>query len=378
MSQAPTTQARPNAPAGPKRQRVPGTPLWFPLGPWAVVVRPRSVLVCVVLIIGILATFTYGIRHGDFPLTPADVWRVLGGGGSAIEQRVVIDVRLGRALVAVLVGAALALSGALTQTVARNPLASPDILGITHGASLAAVSLITFASTGGILGDVADSVLTSVGLPIAAVCGSLVVATSVWLIAGSARHSIIRFVLIGVAASTLCTSLSTWVMAVGNLNQVAEARVWLTGSLVGRDFDEVWPTLTVVLLGAILAAYLSFPLAALALGDATATVLGHEVRKAQALQLAVAVMLSGVAVAATGPISFVAFMAPQIALRLAGTATAPLVTSMLTGAFIVSGADLLSRVILPWEFPVGIVTTMVGAPMLIYLIVSMNRRQRRR
>ena len=129
-----------------------------------------------------------------------------------------------------------------------------------------------------------------------------------------------------------------------------------------------------VLVALMLASYLSFQLSALSLGDLTATMLGHNVRIAQALQLLVAVALAAVSVAAAGPIGFVAFVSPQIAMRLAGTSTPPLVTSALTGALIVCSADLLARVELPWELPVGIVTTILGAPVLIYLIVSLNRR----
>lgn len=129
-----------------------------------------------------------------------------------------------------------------------------------------------------------------------------------------------------------------------------------------------------VLVALMLASYLSFQLSALSLGDLTATMLGHNVRIAQALQLLVAVALAAVSVAAAGPIGFVAFVSPQIAMRLAGSSTPPLVTSALTGALIVCSADLLARVVLPWELPVGIVTTILGAPVLIYLIVSLNRR----
>ncbi|WP_293771067.1 iron ABC transporter permease [uncultured Corynebacterium sp.] len=321
--------------------------------------------------------FTLSIAHGDYELSPGDVWRILSGSGSKIENRIVIDVRLGRALVGLLVGAALALAGALTQSVARNPLASPDVLGITQGASLAAVILLTFAHGGGSLGESADVILHTLRLPSAAVVGALIVATVVWLIAGSSRHSMVRFVLIGVAISTLCASLNTWIMSIGDLDQVASARLWLTGSLNGRDLDEVWAPLTVVLAAALASAYLSFHLAALTLGDTTATLLGHNVRVIQAVQLVFAVALSAIAVAAAGPIGFVAFVSPQVAMRLAGTPTPPLITSALTGALLVTSADFIARVVLPWELPVGIVTTIVGAPVLIYLIIKLNRKATR-
>lgn len=347
------------------------------LGPIATPLRPRVLGVCLFLLAATLCVFTLSISHGDYPLGVTDVWRIIGGGGTPIENRIVIDVRLGRAVVGLLVGAALALSGALTQTLAKNPLASPDVLGITQGSALAAVALLTFAGTSGVIGETASLTLSTVGLPLAAFCGGIVTATSIWLIAGRSRNSLLSFVLIGVAAATLCSSLSTWIMARGNLDQVATARLWLTGSLNGRDFGEAWAPLVAVLVSLALAPYLSFQLSALSLGDITATMLGHNVRVAQAIQLLVAVLLSAVAVAAAGPIGFVAFVSPQIAMRLAATPTPPLVTSAFTGAFIVCSADFLARVALPWELPVGIVTTILGAPVLIYLVVSLNRKDKR-
>jgi len=219
--------------------------------------------VCLALIVAAGCVFTLSIAHGDYPLGVADVWRIIGGGGTPIENRIVIDVRLGRAVVGLLVGAALAFSGALTQSIARNPLASPDILGITQGSALAAVALLTFAGTSGTLGKAASLTLATVGLPLAAFCGDLITATIIWLIAGRSRHSLLRFVLIGGAMATLCTSLSTWIMAHGNLDLVANARLWLTGSLNGRDFSEAWAPLIAVLVALMLASYLSFQLSAL-------------------------------------------------------------------------------------------------------------------
>lgn len=340
------------------------------LGPLRFRLNWRVVMVCALLAAGTVVAFTFSVSYGDFPLTFTDVWRILSGGGTKIEKRIVIDVRLGRALVAILIGAALAFSGALTQSVARNPLASPDVLGVTQGASLAAVIALAFAGDG----TAAGGLLHSVGLPLAAFVGALAVAAAVWLIAGDSKNSIVRFVLIGVAASTLCSSLITWVMAVGDLDRVAGARLWLTGSLNGQDVSGVAAPLAVVLAALCLAAYLSFQLEALVLGELTATVLGHNVRISQAVHLIVAVALAAVAVSAAGPVGFVAFASPQIALRLAGTPTPPLVTSALIGAFLVSAADLAARVLLPWELPVGIITTVCGAPVLIYLVITLNRK----
>ncbi|MCK7637430.1 FecCD family ABC transporter permease [Corynebacterium pygosceleis] len=343
-------------------------------GVFSVVWRPRPLLVGMFLVILGTVVFTVGLGLGSYPLSPTDVWRILLGRGTEIERTVVWDLRLGRAVVALLVGACLGFSGALTQTVARNPLASPDILGVTHGASFAAVGVIAFAGTGGVLGDSAGLLLGSIGLTFTAVAGALGTAVLVWFLVGRERSNMLSLVLIGVAVSMFLGALNTWIIARTTLERAAAAQLWLTGSLNGRDFAHAWAP-GVVLLGAVsVAGWLAFVLGALALGPATAHTLGHNVTVAQAVQLLTAVVLAAVAVSAAGPIGFVAFVTPQIARLAAGSATPPLVLSALTGAVTVATADLAARALLPWEVPVGIVTALAGAPVLLWMIVSLNRK----
>lgn len=345
------------------------------LGPIAVPLNFR--LLGAGLIVAVLAFLVscLSITQGDYPLTLTDVLRVLAGGGTRIETAVVFDLRLGRAVVALCVGAALAYSGALTQSVARNPLVSPDILGITNGASLAAATTIVFAGTGteGVIAAGADTALGSIGIPGVAVIGGLLAGVCIWLLAGSARTNILRMVLIGVGASIFLSALTTWLLAYAELDRAMEARMWLTGSLNGRDWNHAWAPLLVLLVVLALAGWLAFQLSALALGDATAHVLGHHVSLAQVMQLLTATVLAAVAVSAAGPIAFIAFVTPQIARRIAGTATPPLVFSALCGALLLAAADLISRTLIPWELPVGVFTAFVGAPVLLYLIIRTNR-----
>lgn len=310
-----------------------------------------------------------GATVGDYPLDLSTVLSVMWGGGTPIERAVVLDLRLGRGIVGAAVGACLAYSGALTQSVARNPLASPDILGITNGASLAAALVIVFGSSGSI-------VSTSIGIPLAAVCGSLVTALVIWLIAGRARRDLMRLVLIGVGVSIFLSALTTWLLAWAELDRAVEARMWLTGSLNGRDYSNAWAPLLVLFFAVAAAGWLAFQLAALSLGETTAHVLGHHVPLAQAAQLLTAVALAAVAVSAAGPISFLAFVTPQIARRLAGTPTPPLLLSASTGALLLVAADLCTRVVVPWELPVGVLTAFLGAPVLLYLLLTGNRKAR--
>ncbi|OIJ36732.1 hypothetical protein BK826_02380 [Rothia kristinae] len=165
-----------------------------------------------------------------------------------------------------------------------------------------------------------------------------------------------------------------WLMAGTTLEQAAEARLWLTGSLNGRGWDQAWAPLICSLAALASAGWLAFQLAGLSLGPEIAHGLGHRLRVAQAGQLLAAVVLAAVAVSAAGPIPFVAFVAPQIAQRLTGAATPPLWCSALTGMLLVSAADLVARTVLPWELPLGIVTAVCGAPVLIWLVLKMNRK----
>lgn len=344
------------------------------IGRLSFVVRPRHLLVAVALILVTVLVFAANLGRGDFPMSVPDVLRTLAGGGTRLEETIVFRWRLGRAVAGLAVGAALAFSGALTQSVARNPLASPDVLGITNGASVAAVFVITVAGTPGVLGAVASFGRDTLGVPVVAIIGSVLTAALVWWVAGKDRGSMLRLVLIGVGAAMFLNAISTWLMAGTTLEQAAEARLWLTGSLNGRGWDQAWAPLICSLAALASAGWLAFQLAGLSLGPEIAHGLGHRLRVAQAGQLLAAVVLAAVAVSAARPIPFVAFVAPQIAQRLTGAATPPLWCSALTGMLLVSAADLLARTVLPWELPLGIVTAVCGAPVLIWLVLKMNRK----
>ena len=344
------------------------------VGPFSTVLHPGRVVAVVVLALLAFLVFAANIGLGDYPMSIPDVVRTLLGGGTRLEETIVFKWRMGRAVVGLAVGAALAFSGALTQSVARNPLASPDVLGITNGASTAAVFVITAAGGAGVVGAVADFGLHTLTVPVVAIIGSAVTAAVVWFIAGRDRESMMRLVLIGVGTSIFLNAISTWLMAGTTLEQAAAARLWLTGSLNGPGWSEAWVPLICAVAALVLAGWLAFQLSALALGPTVAHMLGHSLRWAQAAQLLVAVVLAAVAVSAAGPIPFVAFVAPQVAQRMTGAAAPPLWCSALTGALLVSAADFAARVLLPWELPVGIVTAMCGAPVLIYLVLKMNRK----
>ncbi|MFD4429746.1 FecCD family ABC transporter permease [Nocardia sp. NPDC058497] len=346
------------------------------LGPvsWQLRLRTVSVLLaglgvlsatsCVALALG-----TYTMPDGG-PVTPWDVLAVLTGGGDVGLAYVVWDLRLPRILTGALVGAALALSGAITQGIARNPLSSPDILGVTAGANVAAVAVIALSgSKGQISGAAAE-----IGVPGAAMIGGLIAALVVFMLAWRRGIEGYRLVLVGLGAASVLSSVTFWMLSVGEVDVATRAVTWLTGSLNGSGWIQVTPVALAlaILVPVVLAG--THLLGALHFGDDTARSLGVRLNAARLTLLVLAVLLAGVATASAGAIIFVALAVPQVALRLTGSAQPPLLTSAVLGAAFTVAADLVARTLLPaGELPVGVITAVLGAPYLIYLLMRRNR-----
>ncbi|HKR52396.1 MAG TPA: iron chelate uptake ABC transporter family permease subunit, partial [Pseudonocardiaceae bacterium] len=300
---------------------------------------------------------------GDFPISVGEVLAVLIGGGDPAQQFIVLELRLPRTLTGVLVGAALGLSGAITQTVARNPLASPDILGVTAGASAAAVAVIVFGGDAGV-----------VGTALAALVGGLGTAALVYALAWRRGIEGYRLVLVGVGIGEVAKSITAWLLVTAQIFAAAQAMVWLTGSLNARGWEHVVPVGLALAVLVPVALLLAFGLGALQFGDDTARGLGIRVDRARSMLIIVAVGLAAVATASAGPILFVALVVPQICQRLVGAARPPLLASAVYGALLTVTADLIARTVLGAELPVGVVTAILGAPYLLYLLVRRNRK----
>ena len=271
---------------------------------------------------------------------------------------IVRDLRLPRALCAVLAGGALGVSGAIFQSLTRNPLGSPDIVGFTYGAGVGALIVIT------VLGGSGPAV--SAG----ALAGGTLAALAVYVLAftrGAASGH--RIVLVGIAISALLLAVIEFLLSRARIEDAQEATRWLLGSLNTRGWEDVWPLLAglVVLTPAIAAA--GRPLRALELGDDAAHGLGVRVERARlALVLLAVALVSGVAVA-VGPVLFVALTAPQIARRIARSPGPALVTAGLTGAVLVLAADIAAQRILPsTPLPVGVMTGALGGLYLMWLL----------
>ncbi|MFC9789789.1 FecCD family ABC transporter permease [Rhodococcus sp. NPDC127528] len=327
------------------------------------------VVITVALLAAAFVLLCVNIGRGEFSIPVPTVADVLLGGGTKVERFIVMDLRLPRGLTALLTGVALGISGAVTQSVLRNPLASPDLLGITAGASAAAVTLIVVAGGGAFVGT-----LATLGIPLAALLGGIVTAVAIYALAWRGGVQGYRIVLIGIGANAMLIAAIQWMLISADINDVARAQVWLNGSLNGSDWAQVWPVAIGVAVVGTIALASSRTLGALRLGDDNARALGVRLEAGQAVLLLAAVALAAIATAAVGPIGFVALAAPQVAMRVLRTPGPPILASGLVGAVLVLGSDVIGRTVLPVELPVGIVTSALGGPFLIYLLIRNNRK----
>lgn len=350
------------------RPAVPSRPA-LRAGRVSLVWRPRPVLVCAVLVVALVLAFAVNVSRGDFPVPLGDVLSVLAGGGDQSSRFIVLELRLPRSLTGLLVGVALGLAGAITQSVARNALASPDVLGVTSGASAAAVLVIVLGGTSG--------AAAAVGLPLAALAGGLGTAALLSALAWRGGLDGFRLVLVGVGLTAVLQAVTTWLLVRADVEDASRAVLWITGSLNGRGWEHVVPVAAAVVVVTAVALVNAPTLAALRLGDETARSLGLRLRTAQSVAVLLAVLLASVATAAAGPVAFVALVAPQVALRLVRSAGPPLVASALVGALLVVLSDVVARLLLPVELPVGIVTAALGGPFLLHLLVRRNRETTR-
>ena len=334
----------------------------------SVLVRRRTIAVGLVAAALTAAVAVVALGRGSYALAPDDVVRALTGGGTRIEHQVVVNLRLPRVLAGVLVGVALGVAGAMTQALARNPLASPDLIGWTDGAAAGAVSLIVLGRPGGPLAGLAGQV----GTPLAALAGSVVTAVVIYLLAWKRGVQGFRLVLAGVMVGEVLSGFVSLLLVRADVTAAGQAVVWLSGSLSNRGWADVVPLAVALAVLLPLAAGTSFGLSGLQFGPDTGRALGVRLQRAQLGVVGCAVALVAAAVSTAGPIAFVAFAVPQLAQRLCGGGRPPLAASAAIGALLVTAADLVARSA-PNELPVGLVTSMIGAPYLLWVLVRANR-----
>ncbi|MFB8772548.1 FecCD family ABC transporter permease [Streptomyces broussonetiae] len=334
-------------------------------GGFSVRVDVRAVTVVVLLLVAAFAASVVLIGTGDFEMSSGDVLTTLFGGGNAMQEFVVNQLRLPRVLVGLLVGAALGLGGALFQAISRNPLGSPDVLGLGQGATAGALTVIVLMS-----GDATE-------VTVGALVGGLATGLAIYVLAWKRGVHGYRLVLVGIGVSAIVTAVNGYLLTKADLVDASRAVVWMTGSLNGRGWDQVWPLLVLcaVLVPPVLAG--GRGLRMMEMGDDVSYALGVRVERLRMLLLVAAVLLVATATAAAGPVSFVALTAPQLARRLTRTPGPNLVPSMCMGAALLVTADWASqRLFGSDQLPVGVVTGVLGGVYLLWLLVTERKAGR--
>jgi iron complex transport system permease protein len=301
----------------------------------------------------------------------ADVLATLVGRGSVKAQFILYEVRMPETIGGLVVGMALGVAGALTQTFARNPLATPDIIGVTSGASVGAVAAIVLA--GGSESVVATTL--QVGIPGVAIVSGLISATLIYVLALRGGVDSFRLVLVGIGATAIFTGITQYLIARAQLSIASHAQQWLVGSLSAVSWDSIWPVVVALVVCVPLGLGQGRAFDAMALGDDAAQGLGVHLGRHRTVVLGCAVVLTAVAVSAAGPIEFVAFVAPQIVRMIAGASRPPLLASGLMGGILVVVAHTIGRSAFDSPVPVGIITAIIGAPYLLWLIARPRRQE---
>ncbi|MFI6061447.1 FecCD family ABC transporter permease [Streptomyces sp. NPDC051286] len=325
----------------------------------------RAFVVIVLLAAVAAAAGIVLIGSGDYAMTPGEVVSTLFGHGTFQEQFIVTDLRLPRVLVGLLVGAALGVGGAVFQTISRNPLGSPDVLGFGQGATVGALTVIVLFQGG------------ATAVAGGAVVGGLLTGAAVYLLAWKRGVHGYRLVLVGIGTAAMLTAASQYLITKADLVDATRAVVWMTGSLDGRDWAQVWPLLAVCGLLIPLVLGHGRALRMMEMGDDAAYALGVRVERTRLVLMGCAVLLVAVATAAAGPIAFVSLSAPQLARRLTRSPGPNLAPAAFMGAALLLVADWIAMDAFgDRQLPVGVVTGVLGGCYLLWLLVSERRAGR--
>jgi iron complex transport system permease protein len=329
--------------------------------PFSMRIDRRVPLFLLGLLVIAVMIFIVSVGYGEYPVSAIDVIKTLVrlDTGNVDHAFIIYVLRLPRAIVAFLVGMGLAVSGAILQGLSRNPLAAPEIVGVNAGASLAAVALIVILPT-----------LPIFLLPISAFAGALIAALLIYALAWSNGSAPIRLILVGVGVSAIAGAFTSLMITFGNIYDVSQALVWLTGSVYGRNWEHIQALIPWLLVFLPLTVLLSRDLNTLSLGDEVARGLGSRVEWKRGLLLISSVALAGSSVATAGTIGFVGLMAPHLSRQLVGASHEGLIpVTALTGGVMVLLADFVGRSLFaPIELPCGVITAAIGAPYFLYLL----------
>ncbi|WP_339213670.1 iron chelate uptake ABC transporter family permease subunit [Solibacillus sp. FSL W8-0372] len=291
-----------------------------------------------------------------------DVVKVLLGEQVKGASFAVNTIRFPRMVAGLFAGFAFGVGGYIFQTMLRNPLANPNVIGITTGSSAAAVFCIIVLST------------SNTVVSIAAVIGGLATAIFIYLLAKGSSFSIGRLILIGIGIQAMLTAFINYLMLIGNTHDIPAAMRWLSGSLNGAKLINLYPLILIVCICTPILMYFAKRLEMLELGEQAATSLGVNTNKTRLILIITSVLMIALATAATGPIAFVSFLAGPIAKKIVGVGFSALIPAGLIGVILVLAADLIGQFAFETRYPVGVITGILGAPYLIYLLIRINRK----
>lgn len=324
----------------------------------------RPLLTATGLALLCLALAAWALASGSLALNLGQVLDALRGQGATGTQLIVLQWRLPRVVAALVLGAALAVSGAIFQSLMRNPLGSPDIMGFNTGAySGVLVALVLFHGS-------------TLGTASAALIGGLLTAVVVYRLAWRNGISTLRLIIIALGVRAMLVSFNTWVVVNGSLEATLSAGLWNAGTLNGITWAKAVPALLCIAVALAASLLLSLRMRLLEMGDDTANALGVPVERSRLLLLLMGVILTAAATAVAGPISFLALAAPQIARRLSPSQHLTLPLAALTGAALLLAADLAAqRLFLPYQLHVGLITVSLGGLYLIGLLIRETRKR---
>jgi len=327
----------------------------------------RTVVVCAALAVVAAVIGIASLALGDYPVAVPDVLAALVGRADPLVQMVVTEWRLPRVAAALVLGSALGVSGAIFQSITRNPLGSPDIIGFNTGAYSGAlvVMLLLGASGSQAFGAVAGG----------AIIGGIATAALVYLLAYRGGVQGFRLIIVGIAVSATLASVNTWMLLEAELSSAMAAAVWGAGSLNGVGWEQVLPMLGALVVFLPVLLLVAPRLTMLELGDDAAAAAGVPSDATRLTAVLVGVALTALVTAAAGPIAFVALAAPQLARRLTASASVGLIPSAVMGATLLVGSDLVAqRAFAPVQLPVGVVTVCIGGAYLVWLLIREARR----
>ena len=330
--------------------------LWIVVGRRSVLITPRHVIVGLILLALSLAVAVASLRLGKFPVTAQEVIDALQGQGRKIVQVVVVKWKLPRIVLGLVAGLALGVAGALFQTITRNPLGSPDLIGFSTGAQT------------GILVSILLLPGSMLSASLASFIGGAAVGTVTYLVSLRGGFTGLRFILVGIAISSMLVSINRWLLVRVDDDEGLGALKAITGTLGAARWPVVAPTCLAIGVTVALILLASRHLQVLSLGEQVATILGSPTRRASAVLILLGTVLVAVVTMAAGPIGFVALVAPHLARLLTGSPHSPLLVSGLTGSLLMVGSDLLSQLVLE-SMPVSVVTNAVGG---LYLMVALT------